>query len=406
MFTERAKLLLIIFSISLLLAWITQFELIYFICAILASILLISFLIFKSTLIRVNCSRYLPKAVYEDEVINVEVILENKGLLPNYFIYLMDNFSADKEGNQEKRILIPFLASRKSINWEYKGLCYKRGEYWIGPFTLVGSDPLGLFKKFKLLNITSKLTIYPRIFDIHELPSFIKGMVTPRYGSQTIRRSGDYEEFYGIREYRQEDGLRKIHWPSSAKHNELMARHFEQSGSQQVTIALDLNLESNLGKGKNTTLEYAIKIAASLSKYFLDRRAVVQIFGKSDKPVITLPARDPSHFFSILDTLAPLEANGYYPLDEALLELNPLIPPNSTLIVIALDTNQEILQSIEHFIYSKNVSIIYVLLISSTFNKDLPAAPIYFPQARGQDIRMYHIRCGESLQASFSSEIA
>ncbi|MGD9014910.1 MAG: DUF58 domain-containing protein [Candidatus Omnitrophota bacterium] len=403
MITERAKLIFSCLGASLLLAWLTQFELIYFICAVLAGIAAISFLIFKFTLIDVTCSRKLPQAAYEDEIIMVKVVLKNRSIFPNFFIYLTDNFAADQEDKREKKTLLYFLGKRSVVSWQYEGTCFKRGEYWIGPFILIGSDPLGLFKKYKIINISSRLTVYPKIFPIRNLPPFLKGMITPRYGSQTIRKSGDYEEFYSIREYRQEDGLRKIHWPSSAKHNQLMVRHFEQSGSQQVTIALDLNKESNLGKGKETTLEYAVKIAASLSKYFLDRGAVVRILGWSDKPVITLQGHESSHFFIILETLAKLEANGYYSLDKALMQLNPFIPPNSTLIVIALDRDQQILQSIESFIYTLNVSLIDVLLMTSSFAQGIPISPLYSPQVKSQDIKVYHIKCKENLEISFSA---
>ena len=401
MITERANLLFSCLGASLLLAWLTQFELIYFIAAMLASILAISFLIFKINLINVTCSRSMPDAAYEDEIIKIKVVLKNRSIFPNYFIYLIDNFRADQEGKREKRILLPFLRMGVVINWEYEGLCFKRGEYWIGPFTLIGSDPLGLFKKYKIINISSKFTVYPKIFNISNLPPFIKGMITERYGSQTIRKSGDYEEFYGIREYRQEDGLRKIHWPLSVKHNQLMVRHFEQSGSHQVTIVLDLKKESNLGKDKETTLEYAIKIAASLSRYFLNIGAVVQILGWSDRPVITLRDREPSHLFIILETLARLEANGYYPLDKAMMELNPFIPPNSTLIVITLDRDMQILQSIESFIYTQNASLIDVILMASSFDKTIPSSPLYCPQVKSHNLKIYHIKCKDNLEAIF-----
>ncbi|MBU0549577.1 MAG: DUF58 domain-containing protein [Candidatus Omnitrophica bacterium] len=401
--TERAKLLFFMLGLSLIIAWVTQFELIYLISGILGSILFISFIIFHLSLLNINCWRQLPKAVYEDEIIKVKVALRNRGFFPNFFVYLLDNFPAEEKQNHEKRILFPHLPRKRLINWEYEALCYKRGVYWIGPFTLISSDPLGLFKKLKILNIASKLTVYPKIFKINYLPTFIKGMITPRYGAQTVRKSGDYEEFYGIREYRQEDGLRKIHWPLSAKHNQLMVRHFEQSSSKQVTIALDLNKESNLGEGKQTTLEYSIKIAASLSQYFLDRGATVQIMAWSEKPVMTTSERHASHFFTILEVLAQVQADGYYPLDKALLELNPLIPPNSTLIVLALDKDHLMLKSIERFIYAKNASVVYMLMDSASFDKNAAPCAMYFPQVRRQDIKVYYIKREDNLEAKFSS---
>ena len=400
--TERAKLLIILFVASLFFSWYTQFDFIYLISAILASILLLSFLFFCFTLTNVECMRLMPGAAYEDEQIKVKVILKNRSIFTNYYIHLVDNFPADTIYNQEKRILIPHFSRRSVINWTYKGFCFKRGVYWVGPFMIIGSDPLGLFKKIKIVNISSRLTVYPQIFYVHYLAPFMKGIVTPRYGPRTSRRSGEYEEFYGIREYRQEDGLRKIHWPSSAKHNELIVRHFEQSGVHAITIVLDLKRENNLGFGKETTLEYAVKIAASLSKYFLDQGSIVQLLAFEDKPLMSSFGRDPSHFFTILELLAQVESNCSYSLGQVLTMLTGFIPPTSTLIVIRLDNDIEAAKASEQLIYHKNVSIIEVQLVSYTFDKALPKYPAYYIQAKSSDVQTYRIPNGVDLESSFN----
>lgn len=401
MLTQRGKLFLIILVIALLIALLTQFELIYLICAVMTSIITASLLLFKLTLLKIKLKRKIPKAVYEDELIDVEVTIESQSFIPNFFIYLTDKFLAEQKSKQEKRILIPYLP-KAALTWRYPALCFKRGVYWLGPFVLTGSDPLGLFKKTKILNISDKLTVYPKVFDIRDFPTFIKGMIIPRYGAETVRKSGEYEEFFGIREYRQEDGLRKIHWPSSAKRNELIVRHFEQSSSLEVTIALDLNKANNIGEGKETTLEYAVKIAASLSKYLLNKNASVQLLGWSDKPVITAGDRDPAHFFTILEVLARVEAYGYYPMEKAVMALNELITPNSTLIAIALDRDHQALKSMEYLIHKKNISIIYILLNAASFSQEIPESLPYFPQARVQNTKVFYIKRGENLQISLS----
>ncbi len=402
MLTERAKLLIILLAICLIISWYTQTILVYFVSAILISILLLSFLFFCLTLINVDCVRKIPDAAYENEIIKVSVILKSRSIFANYFIYLVDKFPADLTYKHEKKILIPYLPKNKIINWTYEGFCFKRGLYWVGPLTLIGSDPLGLFKKYKIINISSRLTVYPQIFKINYLPPFTKGIVTPRYGTRTSRRSGEYEEFYGIREYRQEDGLRKIHWPSSARHNELIVRHFEQSGVHAITIILDLKRDSNLGFGKETTLEYAVKIAASLSKYFLDQGSVVQLLAYGDKPIMSTLRQDPSHFFTILELLAQVEANSYYSLGRVLTILTPFIPPTSTLVVIRLDNDLEAAKASEQLIYIKNISVIEVQLMSSTFDKYASKHPAYYIQAKTSDIQTYQIPCGVNLEASFS----
>ena len=404
MLTERAKIVLCLLGVSLFIAFYTQVEIIFFIAGLLASLLIVSFIIFKLTqMTALNCSRQLPAAVYEDQTVTVTLTVENRSRFNTYFYFisLLDTFPADLPDRQQKDLLFPYLPRRAIARDTYEGYCLKRGVYWVGPLLLTTSDPLGFFRKRKIINLSSKLTVYPQIFAITELASFNKGVVSPRYGSKTTRKSGDYEEFFGIREYHQEDGLRKIHWPSSAKHNQLMVRHFEQTGANSATIILDLKYGNTIGVAKENTLEYSVKIAASLAKYFLDQGFQVQLLAYGDKPFITSLGKDPSHFSSILELLAQVEANSPLNLSEALSKLHYFIQPNSTLAVIRLDRDAESARAIEQLIYTKSVSVFDIQLISSTFDPTLPPRHPYFMQTTGSEVISYSIKCHDNLEYQF-----
>lgn len=402
MLTERAKITLFFLVISLIIAFYTQVELIFFIAGILASLLLVSLLFFKFTQVReVNCSRQLPSAVFQDQSLQVRLWVENRSSFPSFFLSVVDNFSAELSYNQQKKLLFAYLSKRGTVENIYKAHCLKRGVYWIGPLVLTTSDPLGFFKKSKIVNLSSKLTVYPKVFKVTELGSFNKGVVAPRYGSHTTRRSGDYEEFFGIREYQQEDGLRKIHWLSSARNNQLMVRHFEQTGAQSTTIILDLKYGNNLGEGRDTTLEYSVTIAASLAKYFLDQGFLVQLLAYGDKPIITSFGKDPSHFSYILEILAQVEANSSYTLAETLTRLQYFIYPNSTLAIIRLDADIEAAKAIEQLAYTKNMSVYDVQLLSSTFDMSRAQVPPYLIDMKGSEVVTYYVSRGDNLGYTF-----
>ncbi|MDD5155925.1 MAG: DUF58 domain-containing protein [Candidatus Omnitrophica bacterium] len=266
---------------------------------------------------------------------------------------------------------------------------------------IITSDPLGLFQKNKIIQLSSKLTVYPKVFKIRELGTFNKGVVAPRYGSHTTRKSGDYEEFFGIREYQQEDGLRKIHWPSSARNNKLMVRHFEQTGAHSVTVMLDLKYGNNLGTGRETTLEYAVKIAASFTKYFLDQGFLVQLLAYGEKPIITTFGKDPSHYSHILELLAQVEANSPFSLTEALGKLNYFIYPNSTFTIIRLDKDKDAARAVEQLIYTKNISVFDIQLASSTFDANAARESEYLLEVKGSEVISYYISCGDNLEYAF-----
>lgn len=399
--TERGKIIIFALGLTLILAWYIQIELIYFISAILASIFCVSLLIFKIMLVKINIDRILPNVAYEDESLKIKVVVENKSPFDSYFVYVTDNFPADISYRQQKKILFNYLPKRATISKNYEGFCFKRGAYLLGPFVLITSDPLGLFRKYKIVNVSSKLTVYPNLFNISSLASFNKGMVTPRYGPHTSRRSGDYEEFFGIREYQQEDGLRKIHWPSTAKRNQLLVRHFEQSATHAASIVIDLKWENNLGAGRETTLEYAIKTAGSLAKYFLNQGYMVQLLAYSDRPIISSFGRDPSHFSTILNLLAQMEANSSLTLAESLSSLSYFIPHNSTLVSVRLDRDIDAARYLKQLIYTKNIALYDIQLVSSSFDKDIPKTTASFLEAMGSEVVNYSISCGDHLELKF-----
>ena len=47
------------------------------------------------------------------------------------------------------------------------------------------------------------------------------------------------EDFFTLREYQQGDDLRRVHWPSSAKRDELMIRQLEMPWQSRALVVLD-----------------------------------------------------------------------------------------------------------------------------------------------------------------------
>jgi uncharacterized protein (DUF58 family) len=400
--TERAKITIFFLILSLVISFYTQVELIFFIAGILASILLVSFILFRITRVdQISCRRQIPAAAFEGQNVTVKIFAENKSPFSSFFVSIRDTFSPDPGIQQQKKLLFPFLARRAVIEGSYGGHCPKRGVYWVGPLELFMSDPLGFFQKKKVLNLPSKITVYPSSFPIIDLGQFNKGVVPPRYGSHTTRKSGDYEEFFGIREYHQEDGLRKIHWPSTARLNQLMVRHFEQTGAYSATLMLDLKYDNNLGQGKYSTLEYAVRIVASLAKYFFDQGFLVQLLAYGDQPIITSFGKDPSHYSYLLELLAQAQANSAINLAEAIGRLDHFIYPNSTLAIVRLDRDFAAVRAVEQLIYTKNMSVFDIQLVSATFDEKLGRTQSYFPDVKGSEVLTYSIACGDNLQYKF-----
>jgi uncharacterized protein (DUF58 family) len=109
-----------------------------------------------------------------------------------------------------------------------------RGPVGARGWVLESGDPLGLFR-FRGPGIDSELALV--------LPRFaaLAKRSRPREveASLAAPRAGSGSEMFGVREYRPGDPLRRIHWRSSARHNQLIVREFEPPGVQILGVFCD-----------------------------------------------------------------------------------------------------------------------------------------------------------------------
>ncbi|MCR8526297.1 DUF58 domain-containing protein, partial [Escherichia coli] len=86
-----------------------------------------------------------------------------------------------------------------------------------------------------------------------------------------------------VREYRQGDDVRRIHWRSTARRGDLMVRREEQAWDPSATLILDSRASAHAGRGslhspEQNSLEWAISAAASIAIHFLEDGFSVEIY--------------------------------------------------------------------------------------------------------------------------------
>ncbi len=193
----------------------------------------------------------------------------------------------------------------------------------------------------------------------------IKG-TAPWFGIETSRVSGDEDEFYGIREYKEGDPIKKIHWLSTARKNKLIVKQFQRQIFFRATIMFSLEKDKNFGEGKERVAEYMIKIAASVARYLMEMKVSLEIIAHTGE-IIHIPFnKGPEHLENIFKFLAIAQAESRINLGEIFEEFSRHIPNDSNLIVIMLDRDWEYLPEILP-LGKRNISIVPLILVSSTF---------------------------------------
>lgn len=185
----------------------------------------------------------------------VEVAVRNRRTGRTPVLRLRDPVS----GTRGADLLVAPLGAGERTVAAYKLPTERRGLVRIGPLDVLVSDPFGLTTLATTAAPKLEMTVYPRIDRLEPLP-YTAGH-DPLSGARrpnSLGRTG--EDFYALRPFVIGDDLRRVHWPSSARHDELMVRQNELPWQGRTTVLLDVRAAAHSAE----SLEVAVSAAASI----------------------------------------------------------------------------------------------------------------------------------------------
>lgn len=121
---------------------------------------------------------------------------------------------------------------------QYQVRCRPRGVYQVGPAVLAVADPFGLTERHQTLGDPGRLVVFPAIETLQGFPT-VRGQDPAVHASKPSFSPRGGEDFFTLREYQSGDDLRRVHWPSSAKRDELMIRQLETPWRSRALVFFD-----------------------------------------------------------------------------------------------------------------------------------------------------------------------
>ncbi len=135
----------------------------------------------------------------------------------------------------------------------------RRGTLRIGPLRIDVVDPFGLATASLTGAPAVDVTVYPHVDDVAAPPRGpARGALSARQLPNAARSAS--EDFYALRPYEVGDDLRRVHWRSSARHDELLVRQADERWQARTTVVLDVRVASYEGD----SFERAVSAAASV----------------------------------------------------------------------------------------------------------------------------------------------
>lgn len=337
---RRKALVLIALTIIAYLAAINRGQAFPWAMAGLLSATLITGYLWPRWLVRqLSATRSGPTRAEEGETIAFQVVVANRGWMPRFMVEFVDHLPfvapAESGANAGETVLglLAYLPGQRSSHFQVNVRCEKRGYYRLGPVALASSFPLGLAEARQSRHEgVQTLTVYPDVFNIMALP--LRGAPSQIHrGGYVLPEGAGAAEFAGLRDYRRGDNPRHIHWPSTARLNELIVREYEPLASACLYLILDQRQAANIGLGKESTFEYAVRIAASLARYGCQQNIRIRIAGAGQRPLRIFSGTGDAHYQDILDHLAVVDCDGQTAYAELLNSIGPECIRGETAIV-------------------------------------------------------------------------
>jgi uncharacterized protein (DUF58 family) len=272
-----------------------------------------------------------PARVHVGTPTRVELTIRNMRATPTPVLRLRDPVT----GTRGADLLVSPLGRGERTIAAYRLPTERRGLLRVGPLDVVVGDPFGLTTVATVAAAAVEVTVYPHIDQIEPLP-YTTGH-DPLAGARqpnSLGRTG--EDFYALRPYAVGDDLRRIHWPSSARHDELLVRQNELPWQGRTTVLLDVRKAAHVGE----SLEVAVSAAASVVAATARRHDLVRLVTTAGSDSDFAPGAD--HVEAIMEHLAVVPVSSSGSLRRSVEALGRRSSGGALVVVVAEATQEDL----------------------------------------------------------------
>jgi uncharacterized protein (DUF58 family) len=299
--------------------------------------------------------------VFRGETVTLELAVRNQKFLPVNWLVVRDIFPSDLPVSGRELVVNPATNKAEYVTFWMPGpfqrtvrrfelACNVRGFHGYGPVTMTTGDGFGFFNRTRQVDDQLRLIVYPHLYSAAELNLPTKNP----FGNVGVRGQlyEDPMRTIGVREWREEDTPRRIHWKATARQQQLLSRVYEPSEEQQVLLCLNVATLERHWHGYFPELqERTIAVAGSLAALAVEQRLAVGLIANgalpgSDQPLRLLPGRSPAQLVRILELLAAVTPFATDPIERMLLNEAPRLPWGSTLVVVTAIAHEALLASL------------------------------------------------------------
>lgn len=193
----------------------------------------------------------------------------------------------------------------ESLTLSYNLQPSRRGRWPLGPALVRSSDPFGMILADTAVGGAEIVPVWPAVIDLSATAGALMGLADRVVLGARTPSPDDA----ALRDYREGDDMRRVHWKSSARRGTMLVRSDERAGRRPATVIMDLPRDVD-------AIEWTISAATSIALSVLDSGHPVRLLGggihpeaaRNDRQLATALARA-ALLNQTVDLKVPMSAN-------------------------------------------------------------------------------------------------
>ena len=288
--------------------------------------------------------------------------LTNSGRFPALWVEVDDRTTVPNHRHRRSFT----VGKNDSFRWFNESICSIRGLFGLGPVTVRTGDPFGFYSVELEYSTRVPVLILPQVVTLPTITLAPGGRAEE--GKIVLKSLERTVSAASVREYLPGDYHRWIHWPTTAKQDDLFVRVFDAAPAGDLWIMLDMCEEVQLGEGEHSTEEQAVVLAASLADRELRNGRAVGLLSAGSELVWLPPRGGELQRWHILHSLAIVSRGGRR-LADLITRSSWALQRDSSLIVITPDAEPSWIEALAGLVHS-GASATVMLLDRSSFGSE------------------------------------
>jgi uncharacterized protein (DUF58 family) len=225
-------------------------NLLYLVLGLLLSLITLSGVLSEIALRGLEFRRRLPRRAYAGVAALVEIeVFNKKRYAPSYSIEVEDRIAGRRT---DKRCYFLKVSAGARQTAAYRRVAPVRGAEQYVSLRVATRFPFGLFEKWREVDMPEEQLVYPSPLRSGE--SVARDTVSGDHFSREERGHGEVD---GVRELREGDPMRDIHWPKTAAAGRPIARERRKEGARAVRIDVANRMVPREAQGPERAREQA-----------------------------------------------------------------------------------------------------------------------------------------------------